>query len=274
MPAQAPGHVFLVARAPASSQSPAAMAREARSLLVSAGLIAATFLAYLPAVNAEFIWNDSDYVTAPALRSLAGLWRIWFEVGATEQYYPFLHSAFWVQHRFWGDHPTGYHVVNILLHAGSASLLLVILRRLAIPGAVLAAFLFALHPVYVESVAWISEQKNTLSLFCFLWAALIYFRFDTTRRASAYWAATAVFVIALLSKSVTATLPPAPSRFGPRRMPTRCVSASATAAWECRKMTSESCGRWCRCAGTRPSVRAPASACPSPIGTSPPTEGP
>ena len=185
------------------------MAREARSLLVSAGLIAATFLAYLPAVNAEFIWNDSDYVTAPALRSLAGLWRIWFEVGATEQYYPFLHSAFWVQPRFWGDHPTGSHVVNILLHAGSASLLLVILRRLAIPGAVLAAFLFALHPVYVESVAWISEQKNTLSLFCFLWAALIYFRFDTTRRASAYWAATAVIVIALLSKSVTATLPPA-----------------------------------------------------------------
>jgi tetratricopeptide (TPR) repeat protein len=184
------------------------MVRDVRTLLVSAGLLAATFLAYLPAVNADFIWNDSDYVTAPALRSTAGLGRIWFEVGATEQYYPFLHSAFWVQHRLWGDHPAGYHVVNILLHAGSAILLLLILRRLAIPGAALAAFVFALHPVYVESVAWISEQKNTLSLFCYLLAALAYLRFDATRRAPVYWVATALFVIALLSKSVTATLPP------------------------------------------------------------------
>lgn len=183
--------------------------RHALTLLGAVALLAATFLAYLPAVNAEFIWNDSDYVTAPELRSLAGLGRIWFEVGATEQYYPFLHSAFWVQHLLWGDHPTGYHVVNILLHAGSAFLLLLILRRLAIPGAVLAAFVFALHPVYVESVAWISEQKNTLSLFCYLIAALAYLRFDATRRTPAYWVATAAFVIALLSKSVTATLPPA-----------------------------------------------------------------
>ncbi|MBI4626422.1 MAG: hypothetical protein HY736_24790 [Verrucomicrobia bacterium] len=80
----------------------------------------ATLLAYLPAVNASFIWNDSDYVTAPALRSLDGLWRIWFEVGATEQYYPFLHSAFWMQHRLWGDAPAGYYLVNIVLHAGAA----------------------------------------------------------------------------------------------------------------------------------------------------------
>ena len=168
-----------------------------------------TLVAYAPAMTAEFIWNDSDYVTAPELRSLAGLGRIWFEVGATEQYYPLLHSAFWLQHQLWGDSPTGYHLVNILLHATSACLLVAVLRRLAIPGAWLAGFIFALHPVYVESVAWISEQKNTLSLAFYLSAALLYLRFDQERRRSLYRAATAVFVLALLSKSVTATLPAA-----------------------------------------------------------------
>lgn len=172
-------------------------------------IIVATFLAYAPALKAEFIWNDADYVTSPALRSLAGLWRIWFELGATEQYYPFLHSAFWVQHKLWGDSPAGYHIFNVLLHAGCACLLLNVLRRLAIPGAVLAAFIFALHPVYVESVAWISEQKNTLSLFFYLLAASAYLRFDAERSRGAYLLATGLFVIALLTKSVTATLPPA-----------------------------------------------------------------
>jgi protein O-mannosyl-transferase len=194
-------------------------------------IFAATLLAYAPAIRADFIWNDSDYVTAPALRSLHGLARIWFELGATEQYYPILHSAFWVEHRFWGDSAMGYHIANILLHAMSACLLVAILRRLAIPGAWFAGFIFALHPVYAESVAWVSEQKNTLSLVFYLAAALAYLRFDgrskficdsstASARASqinlllpwhsrSYWAATFLFVLALLSKSTTATLPPA-----------------------------------------------------------------
>ena len=185
------------------------MSRRVQLVITVAVLFTATLAAYWPAVRAEFIWNDRDYVTAPELRSTEGLARIWFEVGATEQYYPLLHSAFWVQHRLWGDNPTGYHLVNILLHAGCAALLLVLLRGLAIPGAMLAAFVFALHPVYVESVAWISEQKNTLSLLFFLIAALLYVRFDTSRRGRDYGWATAVFGLALLSKSVTATLPAA-----------------------------------------------------------------
>ena len=82
-----------------------------------------TLLAYLPALQAGFIWNDSEYVTAPELRSVEGFWRIWFEMGATEQYYPFLHSAFWLEHKLWGDSAAGYHLLNILLHAISACLL-------------------------------------------------------------------------------------------------------------------------------------------------------
>lgn len=172
-------------------------------------IFAVTLFAYLPALRAAFIWNDSDYVTAPHLRSLHGLWRIWSEIGATEQYYPLLHGAFWVEHRLWGDAPIGYHLVNVCQHAFAAWLFGLVLRGLFVPGAWLAAFVFALHPVCVESVAWVSEQKNTLSLVFYLLAALAYLRFDETRKGSSYALASACFVAALLSKTTTATLPPA-----------------------------------------------------------------
>src|SRR5262245_42686345 len=124
----------------------------------------AAFIVYHPALHGEFIWDDQPgHVTKPELQSLGGLGRIWFEVGATQQYYPILHTAFWLEHRLWGDAPFGYHVINVLLHAIAACLFGVVLRRLRLPGAWLAAWLFALHPVCVESVAWITEQKNTLS---------------------------------------------------------------------------------------------------------------
>lgn len=180
-----------------------------RSWLLWLGLFLAVASAYGPAWRAGFIWNDSDYVTAPELRSLGGLGRIWTEVGATEQYYPVLHSWFWVQQWAFGDAPAGYHVVNLLLHALAAGLLALVLRRLGAAGAWLAAFLFALHPVAVESVAWIAEQKNTLSLAFYLGAALAYLRFAELRRGRDYALATALFALALLSKSVTATLPAA-----------------------------------------------------------------
>jgi hypothetical protein len=116
---------------------------------------------------AGLVWDDDAHVTRPELRSLDGLRRIWFELGATQQYYPLLHSAFWLEHRLWGDSVVGYHLANILLHAAAACLVVAIMRRLALPGAWLAGLIFALHPVNVESVAWISEQKNTLSaVFC------------------------------------------------------------------------------------------------------------
>jgi tetratricopeptide (TPR) repeat protein len=169
----------------------------------------AVVLAYLPALGGGFIWDDAGHVTRPDLRSLAGLGRIWCEIGATQQYYPVLHSAFWLEHGLWGDAPLGYHLLNVLLHASAACLFGTLLRRLAVPGAWFAALLFALHPVCVESVAWVSEQKNTLSMVFYLGAALAYLRFDTARRGSAYALATGLFVLALLTKTVTASLPAA-----------------------------------------------------------------
>jgi len=182
---------------------------------------------YWPALPGAMLWDDPAHVTRPDLRSWDGLGRIWTEPGATQQYYPVLHSAFWVEHRLWGDATLGYHLLNVLLHATSCCLLALALRRLwstpllpVPPGAAaarvlpagtewLAAALFAVHPVCVESVAWISEQKNTLSLVFYLLAGLAYLEFAAHRRRWWYAAASALFILALGSKTMTATLPAA-----------------------------------------------------------------
>ena len=135
--------------------------------------------------------------------------RIWIEPGAAQQYYPLVHSIFWVEHKLWDDATLGYHLINILLHAFSALLFWKILRQLQVPGAYLAAAMFALHPICVESVAWISEIKNTLSGAFYLGAALVYLRFDRTRNGKFYFFALGLFLLGLMSKTVIATLPAA-----------------------------------------------------------------
>jgi len=175
--------------------------------IIGAALLIATLAAYHPAWRGGLLWDDDKHVTSIELQSVHGLTRIWFDLGATQQYYPVAHSAFWIEHRLWGDTTFPYHLVNIGLHTLSAFLLLVILRRLQMPGAALAAALFALHPIQVESVAWISELKNTLSGVFFLLSALTYLRYETERSARDYLTSFGLFVLALLTKSVTATLP-------------------------------------------------------------------
>jgi tetratricopeptide (TPR) repeat protein len=189
-------------------QEAATAPREAsRTPLAAVLLVCCTVVAYWPALQGGLLWDDAAHVTRPGLRSLDGLWRIWFELGATQQYYPLLHSAFWIEHRLWGDAMLGYHLTNVFLHAAAAFLVMLIMRRLGLAGALPAALVFALHPVCVESVAWVSEQKNTLSAVFGLSAVLLYLSFDQSRRRSQYFLASALFVMALLSKTVTATLP-------------------------------------------------------------------
>ena len=207
-------------------------------------------ICYWPALRGGLVWDDESYVTRPELRSWAGLGRIWSDPHAASQYYPVLHSAFWVEHRLWGDATLGYHLVNVLLHATSCCLLALVVQRLIGGGADpssplqvassdrglaedsaefgqgeksapangrrraigvgwLAALLFAVHPVGVESVAWIAEQKNTLSLFFYLLAAFTYLRFAAQRSRWAYAWALVFFALALATKSVTVTLPAA-----------------------------------------------------------------
>ena len=123
------------------------------------------------------------------------------------RYYPLVHSVFWLEHKLWGDSPLGYHLINVLLHVFSALLLVKILRQLKIPGAWLAAALFALYPVEVESVAWVSELKNTLSGVFYLGAALAYLGFDRNRCGRNYALALGLFLLGLMSKTVIASLP-------------------------------------------------------------------
>src|SRR5262245_50236806 len=121
--------------------------------LRAAALAALVVAAYWPIFHAGFIWDDDSYVTANAtLRSLDGLRRIWFQIGAVPQYYPLVFSTFWVEYHLWELAPFGYHLVNVLLHATSVLLLWRLLAPLRVPGAWLAAALFAVHPVMVESV--------------------------------------------------------------------------------------------------------------------------
>src|SRR6266481_3772859 len=166
-----------------------------------------TILAYQPAWHGGVLWDDEAHIGGPELRTLDGLRRIWFVPRTTQQYYPLLHTSYWLQQRLWGDSTTGYHIVNLLLHIGCVVLVLRILRRLQIPGAELAATIFALHPVNVETVAWIAERKNTLSGVFALAATLWYLRFDESRSRRSYVLALGLFLLGLLSKTAIVTLP-------------------------------------------------------------------
>lgn len=179
------------------------------------GLLA--LLAYLPTLSNGFIWDDDDYVVNNlTLRSPDGLRRIWFELGATPQYYPLVFTTFWAQYQFTADDPFPFHAVNLALHITGAILAWRILRRLPLPGGDTAAWVvaavFAVHPVHVESVAWITERKNTLMIALYLGAFLAYLRWndapaDTSRRHGWYALSLVLFALAMLSKTVAASLP-------------------------------------------------------------------
>ena len=169
-------------------------------------------------MKAGFIWDDDSLVTGNLqLRSFDGLVRTWTEPRVNNQYYPMTFTSFWIEYQIWGDSPTGYHITNITLHLVTSLLLLLVLRQLRLPGAMWAAALFALHPVHVESVAWISERKNVLSSALYLSALLAYLRFNSLddekkpQRRNGWWYALTLllFSLAVLSKTITCSLPAA-----------------------------------------------------------------
>ncbi len=176
-------------------------------------------LAYLPVVRCGFVWDDDSWVSAnPVLTSPGALRAIWLDPTSHQQYYPLVPTSFWLESRLWGLHPLGFHLTNVALHATCAVLVFVLLSRLAVPAAWIAAAIFALHPVHVESVAWITERKNVLSGVFYFSAAIALVRaFGLDRAPStatkdlrrAYGLGCAFFVLALLAKTVTATLPAA-----------------------------------------------------------------
>jgi tetratricopeptide (TPR) repeat protein len=179
----------------------------------AAAILVAVVLAYLPALNAGFIWDDDDYVTNnPLLTAPDGLQRIWFSKHLQSQYFPLVYTTLRLQHALWALNPMGYHAVNVLLHGLCALLVWALLKRLAVRGAWLAAAIFALHPVQVESVAWITELKNTQSTLFYLLAVWAWVRFTDRETKHAGWfygLALLLHLLALLSKTTACTLPAA-----------------------------------------------------------------
>jgi protein O-mannosyl-transferase len=167
-------------------------------------LIVATTLAYQPAWHGGLIWDDDLYLKNAQSRSLA---EIWIRPATTQQYHPLVGTVFWIENKLWDDSMLGHHLLNILLHACSALLLFKILERLEVPGAWLAAAIFALHPVQVESVAWLVELKNTLSGVFFFSAIYVYLQFDQSRNKWFYSFALILFLLGLLAKTIVAVVP-------------------------------------------------------------------
>ncbi len=199
----------------------------ARQLLFAVGLVLATFVAYLPAIDGDFIWDDDAWTTVISglLHDSSGLVTMWTNATALQQYYPLTGTSFWLDYQFWGFSPMAYHLENVLLHVIASILFWRLLRALELPGAWFAAAIFALHPVMVESAGWITERKNVLSLVFYLGAFLAYGRFCAFwngtgisevnrqmhggREWSIYASAFLLFVAAMLSKSTAFSFPAA-----------------------------------------------------------------
>ncbi len=177
-------------------------------------------IAYLPTLDAKLNWDDDENITTnETLRTVAGLRDMWLVPQSIQQYYPLMYTTYWVEYHLWGLHPLGYHLDNVLLHITAVLLLWRLLLRLELPGAWLAAALFALHPVCVESVAWVTERKNVLSLSLGLASMLCYLRYSPatidadgapeSQRRRTFWYASAfiLFALALFAKTMVVSLP-------------------------------------------------------------------
>ena len=185
----------------------------ARALIFAVVLTAVTIFAYRPAWHGGFLWDDDAYIINNELLTAPDGWqRIWFSLDSPSQYFPFTYSTFRIERALWGLNTTGYHWVNLLLHIGNALLVWAVLARLRVPGSWLAAAIFALHPVQVESVAWITERKNVLMGFFFLLTLLAWIVFvdERTRRPWLFYClALFCYVLALSAKATACTLPAA-----------------------------------------------------------------
>jgi len=180
-----------------------------RSILLGGWFIVfATLAAYWPVFSAGFIWDDDAYVTDNALLSAPDGWsRIWFSAHSQSQYFPLVFTTLRVESALWGLNPVGYHVVNVSLHIVNALLVWALLRRLALPRAWLAAAIFALHPVQVETVAWVTELKNTESTLFYLLAVVAWLNFCAGKGRWFYALALGLHALALFAKTTACTLP-------------------------------------------------------------------
>jgi len=178
-----------------------------KSIFGIAAIIFITFLIYLPAILGGFVWDDSSFLTHnPLIRAADGLERFWFSTEPPD-YFPLTSTTLWLEWRLWGMNPLGYHITNVLLHILCSLLLWAVLNRLKVPGAWFASFLFAIHPVNVEAVAWITQRKTVLPMVFYLLSILAYLKFEKTGKPRDYIFSLGTFLLALLSKTSVIMLP-------------------------------------------------------------------
>ena len=196
-----------------SSPLTAATSYSRQDVLALVALCLMVIISYLPAMLwGGFVWDDNIFIKSDPVREVSGLWQIWFSPGDIEDedhYLPLTYTTFWLEHKLWGYAPAGYHIVNVLLHLANTLLVWHILRWLAVPGAWVVAAVFAVHPLHVESVAWVIERKDVLSGLFYLAAALAWMRFVEKPRPGRYACSLTLYAAALLSKSIAITLPAA-----------------------------------------------------------------
>jgi tetratricopeptide (TPR) repeat protein len=203
----------MASRAQKKKASPAAprlsLASNWRFWLPRAALIAGlTFLIFWPALRGGWIWDDDWYIREnPLMQNLAGLWKFWFRPGTWVEYYPIHETVEWLEWHFWGADTLGYHLVNLFLHILNALLVWRLLSKFGLRLAWLGGLLFAIHPAQVESVAWISELKNTLSLPFYLLALCSWIDYEERGSKRDYQAALGLFFIGMLCKIALAPFP-------------------------------------------------------------------
>ncbi len=195
-----------------SSSDPVASRKTISPMLLGlAAIVLGTVVAYYPATEAGFIIDDDKFfLTDPLLQDPGGLWKIWSAPSQNNGVWPYIpitRSTFWLEQQWFGQTPQVTHSLNIILHLISALLLWLGLRHFKVRGAWFIGMLFALHPIYVQSVAWIAERKNVVSAIFYFLSFWSFLYFDQKKYWRWYGIALLLFVCALLSKTSTIMLP-------------------------------------------------------------------
>ena len=173
-------------------------------MLAITSLFGLIFLTYARVWHADFIWDDDIHVTLnPCITGSKGVLDIW--TSSEARICPLTLTTFWLEYQIWGLNPLAFHLVNVAMHALNAVLLWRVLLGLGVRGAWFGAALWALHPVQVETVAWITELKNTQSGCFFLVTLLAFIRWRKQGRG--YGLVILGSVLAMASKSSTVVLP-------------------------------------------------------------------
>ena len=172
--------------------------------------LTAIFVFYFPALSGGFIWDDLLFSEEKLIRDWSGLWDIWFapyKILEEGHYWPITYTSFWLDHKLFGLNPTGHHIVNCILYFINVVLIWRLLLKLEVPGAWAISMIFAVHPLHVESVAWLIERKSLLSALFYLGAVHLWLRFRESSSLKAYALALILYMLSLLSKSIAVTLP-------------------------------------------------------------------